>query len=107
MKGRAITALSVSGLFVAAAAWAAHQQIGYIAASFLCSGTATFFWVVTFVAVLLLLAGLAAALLSARGRGEDGPRRFLLSISVLASALFLFAILLQATALWFLPGCAG
>jgi hypothetical protein len=35
------------------------------------------------------------------------PRRFLGLVAVMAALLFLFAIILQAAAAFFLPGCVG
>jgi hypothetical protein len=111
MKTRTLTALSSAGLFVAAAAWSLHQQADYILASLACANGNLTMSVVTALALLAMAgAGIATWMVirrdAARGEGEvQRPRRFLISVSLLALLLFLFAIFLQASAPLFLPSC--
>lgn len=115
MRIRTLTALSALGLFVAAAAWALHQQIDYVFASLACRNGIPMMWVVTVLVILLVAAASAVAMRLPRDdtAGEPDPsdilrpRKFLNSISLLALLLFLFAIFLQAAATLFLPSCAG
>jgi hypothetical protein len=103
-----------TGLFAAAFAWAMHQQTGIILASWVCSGAAHAIWLTTAVTGLLLLGGiiLSGLGLSAARAGRlpeetARPRRFIAIVSLMAGALFLFALGLQAAAAIFLPGCVG
>jgi hypothetical protein len=118
MKERAIAMhLAGAALFAGAAAWALQQQVGYIAASWICgAGVRQPAWFLTAGSLVLLLAGgwvswEALKPLLNDGRTEDSdlwrPRRFLIWVALMASLLFLFAILLQAAAVFFLPGCLG
>jgi hypothetical protein len=111
-----VTHVAAAGLFAGAAAWALHQQGGYSIASWVCGAAAGPIWSVTIFALILLLAGgwlswRALRLLAADGGAFAGarqrPRHFLALIGVMATLLFLFAILLQAGAVLFLPGCTG
>jgi hypothetical protein len=114
MKAKKSSALlATGGLFAGAVAWSLHQQISYIAASWICgrdTGLMLTFFAMT---AAILLAG---AFLSwrfcrffptaDRRLDENGrPRHFLVSVSLLAAALFFFAIILQTAASFFLPGC--
>jgi hypothetical protein len=103
-----------AGLFASAIAWALHQQAGIIVASWACGKAASGIWLSALVAGLLLLGGAilsGLALQAARGpklaADVARPRRFLASVSLMASALFFFALALQAVAPLFLPGCVG
>lgn len=106
--------LAGAGLFTGACAWALHQQVGYILASWACHEAAGAIWLSGAVAVILLLGG---AVLSGQGwraacadRAPEEParpRRFIATVALMASALFLFAMLLQIAAAFFLPGCVG
>jgi hypothetical protein len=100
------------GLFAAAAAWAIHQQAGIIMASWSCEKAAQGIWVSGVATGLVLLGGAvlsALALKTTHLLTEDAgrPRRFLAVVSLMASALFLFALALQVAASFFLPGCAA
>ena len=104
--------LASAGLFAGAAAWALHQQAGIIIASWSCEKSAQDIWISAAFAAVLLLAGAGlstAALRGARSLPQDAgrPRKFLAAISLMACALFLFALALQVAASLFLPGCAG
>jgi hypothetical protein len=117
MTGRAST-LSIAGaaLFASAAAWALQQQGGYIVVSWVCGPAASRpVWLLTAVALMLLAVGTwlswRAMLFLAAGDNEASdllrPRRLLALIGLMAALLFLFTILLQAVAAFFLPGCVG
>jgi hypothetical protein len=113
MSGRGWASLSGAGLFAGAAAWALHQQTGVIIASWACGEAASGIWIGGAIAGLLLLAGAAMSGLGLRGAWVGAPehiarpRRFLAIVALMASALFLFALLLQVAASFFLPGCLG
>jgi hypothetical protein len=111
MTARGLLCLSAAGLFAGAAAWAMHQQVGYIEASWACGRTAApVIWLTGAVATVVLLTGtlLSALALRRAGLGEgERPHRFMATVSLMAAALFLFALALQAVAALFLPGCIG
>ncbi len=118
MKERAIGIhLAGAALFAGAAAWTLQQQAGYVAASWICGPAAKLpVWLLTLAAVGLLLAGgwlswqaLRPLLGDIRVAESDvwRPRRFLSLVALMAALLFLFAIILQAGAAIFLPGCIG
>jgi hypothetical protein len=99
-------------LFGGAAAWALHQQAGMILASWSCANAPQGIWISAGLAFLVLFFGAAlswhflrAGSTSPSGAGQ--PHRFLAKIALMAGALFFFAIILQASAALFLPGCAG
>ena len=105
--------LAAAGLLVGAVAWSLHQQISYVAASWMCGSDTVPMLIFFGLATALLIGG---AWLSRRARsslstddhetGESGrPRHFLVAVSFLGAALFFFAISLQAGAAFFLPGC--
>jgi hypothetical protein len=108
---------AAAALFAGAAAWTLQQQAGYVAASWICGEAASGpVWLLTGAALVLLVAGAWASwralrLLFASDQTEDSdrlrPRRFLGLVSVMAALLFLFTILLQAAAAFYLPGCLG
>lgn len=109
MNGR-FGSLTGAGLFTAAMAWAFHQQAGYLFASWSCSRAPVGIWITGAIALLILSVGMVLSNLarhSAVAVEMARPRRFLGLISLMATALFLFALLLQAAAALFLPGCAG
>jgi hypothetical protein len=114
MTARAWASLAGVGLFTAVAAWALHQQAGYLLASWACEKAAIGIWISGLLAVLLLLAGAILSSLSFK-RTQRGslpqtaprPRWFMAIIALMASALFLFALILQMAAPFFLPGCVG
>ena len=62
MKAKTLTALSVTGLFVAAGSWALHQQIDYVLASLACTRGSRLLWIVTLLAVVLVVVALAMTL---------------------------------------------
>jgi len=118
MTGRA-TSIHLSGaaLFAGAAAWTLQQQGGYVAASWMCGNLGKpAVWLFTLVALLVLVAGTWLSWRSLRPLLHDSrtdesdiwrPRRFLSLVSLLVALLFLFAVLMQAAAAFFLPGCVG
>jgi hypothetical protein len=108
------TSLAGVGLFTSVVAWALHQQAGVMMASWACENAAQGIWLGALLGGILLAAGAilsGLALRAARSSKliEDAarPRRFIAKVSLMASALFLFAIGLQAAAPLFLPGCVG
>lgn len=116
MTKRVGISLVGAALFAGAAAWTLQQQAGYIAVSWICGSSARApVWVLTVAALVLLTAGVWLTwrpwrpLLTAGSEGSDflRPRRFLGLVALMAAALFLFTILLQASAAMFLPGCVG
>jgi hypothetical protein len=118
MKERAISAhLAGAALFAGVAAWALQQQGGYVAASWMCGNQGKpMVWLLTVAALVLLAAGSWLSWHTLRpllhdDRTEDSdisrPRRFLSLVALLAALLFLFAVLMQAAAAIFLPGCVG
>ena len=115
MSGSPIIArLTAAALFAGAAAWAFHQQTGYVIAAFACGGGHLSIWAVTALALVVLGAGALASFAALRGgAGEPEaaaggqPRRFLAMVGLMAAGLFLFAILLQAAAALILPPCMG
>ena len=106
-----------AALFAGAAAWTLQQQGGYVAASWLCGNAGKpAVWLFTLAALLLLAAGawlswgaLRPLLYDSRTAESDiwRPRRFLSLVALLVALLFLFAVLMQAAAAFFLPGCVG
>jgi hypothetical protein len=111
MKTGTLTAAAAAALFGSAAAWALHQQIGYVLSSVACGQNSLAIWLVTAFAFILLIAGALVSwrIIAPGNAGAKGgaPRPFLALIGIFASGLFLFAIFLQAAAVLFLPGCAG
>jgi hypothetical protein len=101
---------SVAGFFMAPAAWALHQQVGYIVAPAFCKNSQIVIPVLTLAAVIVMLVGgfISWRSFHARpfGESEFAPtRRFVAALSLLFTALFLFAILMQGVAAFFLNGC--
>ena len=110
MTGRRATSLTGAGLFAGAAAWALHQQVGYILATWACDDAAAGVWISAAITMFVLLAGAIlsfAAIGQFRYAGAPQPRGFLALVSLMAAALFLFALALQTAAALFLPGCIG
>ena len=109
------TSASMAGaaLFAGAGAWALQQQAGYVGVSWFCGDVTGPVSLLTLVAVLLLLTGAYLSLGALRPRLPDNrtdigrPRRFLALVGLMSVLLFLFAILMQAAASFFLPGCVG
>jgi hypothetical protein len=102
---------SAAGLFGGALAWGIHQQVGYLIASWACERPASAIWLTGIIAIVILLVGAALSVTALRrlsGGTEAGrPRHFLGLVSIMTSLLFLFALVLQAAAALFLPGCVG
>jgi hypothetical protein len=102
-----------AGLFAGAAAWAMHQQGGYIIAAWACGTATRNLWLVGAAALILLTVGAwlswralqSSAIDHANNTDSLRPRTFLALIGLLAALLFLFAVFLQASATLFLPGC--
>jgi hypothetical protein len=114
MTTRSWASLAGIGLFTGVIAWALHQQAGYILASWACEKAAVGIWVVGALAIVMLLAGAVLSWCGWRSANVGGlhenaarPRRFLAIVALMASALFLFGLLLQMAGPLFLPGCVG
>jgi hypothetical protein len=118
MKAARITAhLAGAGLFAGAVAWALHQQIQYVLAALFCGRPSpASLWMVSAVAIAIVLFGTVLSWLTIRAfagetQDETGdyyrPRRFLAIVAFMAAALFLFAIMLQLAATFYLPLCTG
>jgi hypothetical protein len=104
--------IAAGGLFAGALAWAFQQQASYVVASVSCANGQRNLWIVAALALLLLAAGFALSASAIRafpdaGSEESGgrPRRFLAQVGIMAAAVFLFALLLQIAAFFFLPVC--
>lgn len=117
MKERAIGIhWAGAALFAGAAAWTLQQQGGYVIASWVCHYDIGPIWLLTAMAFALLIGGgwlswqALRPLLSDVQVNESEvwrPRRFLSLVALMGALLFLFAILMQAGAALFLPGCVG
>jgi hypothetical protein len=117
MKAGASTiSLAGAALFAGAVAWTLQQQGAYVAVSWICGPAASRpVWLFTAAALATLAIGTWASWHTWRRSPAIGsetsdvlrPRRFLGLVSLGAALLFLFAILLQAGAALFLPGCLG
>lgn len=108
--------LAGAALFAAAAAWTLQQQAGYVIASWRCGYDIAPIWLLTAIAFLMLGFGgwlswraLRPLLDQSSASRTDfwRPRQFLSMVGYMAILLFLFAILMQAGAAFFLPGCVG
>jgi len=104
--------LSCAGFFAGPAAWALHQQIGYMLVRASCLNHTLLVPIVTLLTVVLALAGGYLSWMPWRTAEENetaanGIRahRFLAKLSALFGALFAFAILLQGSAALFLNSC--
>jgi hypothetical protein len=104
--------LSGAGFFAGPAAWALHQQIGYMLVPVSCQARTMLVPIVTLLAVVLALAGSYLSWMPWRAAeaGESAAdairaRRFLAILSAWSAALFAFAILLQGAATLILNGC--
>ena len=118
MRARAAIGIHLAGaaLFAGAAAWVLQQQAGYVIASWACHYDVEPIWLLMAIGFVLLLAGgwfswqalcpFPDATLIA-GSDVWRPRRFMAVVALMGALLFLFAILMQAAAALFLPGCVG
>jgi hypothetical protein len=111
--GRLVAALAAAGLFAGAAAWALHQQAGYILAGGLCRGTGPSVLVLDVAVAAILAVGAWVSWMALRrrpGPARDGPeairpRQFMATVALMGAALFGFAIALQIAAWLFLAPC--
>jgi hypothetical protein len=100
-----------AGFFLAPAAWALHQQTSYMLVPVSCGQRAMILLLVTAGAAILALLGGYTAYTGWRALPEKAEdrhlrvRRFLAGLSLLFTAIFLFAILLQAAAMLILNSC--
>jgi hypothetical protein len=102
--------LASAGLFIAPAAWAFHQQVGYMLTPASCG---VYVPVLTLASLLIAAAG---GFLSWRawnpneshpvqGNRSAGTQRFLSGISLALTGLFALTILLQGAAALIVDGC--
>jgi hypothetical protein len=100
-----------AGFFLAPVAWALHQQTSYMLVPVSCAERAMILPPVTVGAVILALLGGYIAYTGWRALPEKAEDRhlrvgrFLAGLSLLFTAMFLFAILLQAAAMLILNSC--
>ena len=100
--------LAAIALFAGAAAWALHQQTGYIVAAWACTNAPQGVWLSGAAAFALLAIGGGISWRAlVRARSTSPARHFLASVALLAALVFAFALLLQIAAPFFLPGCVG
>ena len=96
------------GLFLAALAWAASQQVASDAIFDDCRrGSAGFVLLVCLVALAVDALGALLGFAAWRGAGESRGRLFLGLLSMLLAALCGFAIVLQAINSLIIPICSG
>ena len=112
MSTRARLCLAGVGFFVGPAAWALHQQIGYMLVPVSCANRVMLVPILTLLAVSVALAGGFVSWVPWRNAEEsqnasDNMRahRFLAQLSGLFAVLFALAILLQGAATLFMGGC--
>jgi hypothetical protein len=94
-----------------------HQQLQYVLAALLCGSRSNArLWIVCGVALAILAACGLLSFIALRSfaaekhsAGEDRfrARHFLAGIGIMGAVLFLFAVLLQLAALFYLPLCTG
>lgn len=108
---RPMTVLHASaGLFAGPLAWAVHQQLGYMLVPVSCRSGVMLVPLVTLGAAVLLGLGAWVSWRARTPPGEtEAPRartqRFTAHLALLVSAVFAFAILLQASSTMLLNGC--
>jgi hypothetical protein len=118
MKASRITAhVAGAGLFTGAAAWGFHQQLQYVLAALLCRNDAIArMWIVSAIALLIVILGGLLSWAAIRSfasetgfEAQDGlrARHFMAGVGTMGALIFLFAVVLQAIALLFLPVCTG
>ncbi|HEX3429486.1 MAG TPA: hypothetical protein VHT03_01255 [Rhizomicrobium sp.] len=118
MKPARVTAhLAGAGLFAGGIAWALHQQLQYVLAAMFCGHSRPSpLWSVSVAAVVIVAVGAALSWLAVRSfaaekeaEAEDAfrARRFVAKVAIMGALLFLFAIMLQAAAIFYLPLCTG
>jgi hypothetical protein len=100
------------GFFAGPAAWAVHQQIGYMLVPVSCQSRVMWVPILTLLAIAVTLAGGYVSWMPWRRSDEveaasDAMRahRFLAVLSALFALLFALAILLQGAATLFMSGC--
>jgi hypothetical protein len=104
---------TMAGLFAGPFAWAVHQQGNYMLVPVSCHTGTMFLPAVTLASVAIALIGGWLSLTAWRGFGRANAldnaatenRHFLAGLSMLMSALFLFAILMQGAATLVLGSC--
>jgi hypothetical protein len=118
MRAARITVhIAGAGMFAGAVAWALHQQVQYVLAALLCGRPSPApMWIASAAGIAIVLVGAALSCLTIRiatrekdAEVQDGlrARRFFATVSIMAAALFLFAIVLQLAATFYLPMCTG
>jgi hypothetical protein len=100
-----------AGFFLAPMAWALHQQTSYMLVSVSCEQRAMILPVVTAGGIIITLLGgyisydLWRILPAAPEERHIRTRKFVAGLSLLFTAVFLFAILLQGAAMFILNSC--
>jgi hypothetical protein len=97
-----------AGLIAGALGWTLHQQVLADMLHFDCHlGSAAAGLLALLGVGALIVAGAWVSLSSRRASGATPARQFVASLSVMAAAIFFFAVLLQTLATTILPGCAA
>jgi hypothetical protein len=97
-----------AGLIAGALGWTLHQQVLADMLHFDCHlGSAAAGLLALLSVGALILAGAWVSLASRSASAATPARRFVASLSVMAAAIFFFAVLLQTLATVILPGCGA
>lgn len=97
-----------AGLIAGPLGWSLHQQALADILHFNCHlGSATLGVIGLLLSGLLMVAGAWLSLLSRNALGATPARQFIATLSVMAAAIFFFAVLLQTLATMILPGCGA
>ncbi|MEA3049190.1 MAG: hypothetical protein QOG84_1026 [Sphingomonadales bacterium] len=97
-----------TALFTGAFAWFGSQQLGsnWVIAG--CSpGDGLFAFVISLIALALIVAGGFCSLNVWRGGDDEAPRSFVALVGILTSGLLAVAIILQGAAGLIIPSCFG
>jgi hypothetical protein len=97
-----------AGLIAGALGWSLHQQVLADMLHFDCHlGSPTAGVIALLLVGALMTAGAWWSLLSRKAIGVTPARQFVGTLSVMAAAIFFFAVLLQTLATTILPGCGA
>ena len=97
-----------AGLIAGALGWTLHQQVLADMLHFDCHlGSATAGLLALLLVGALIVAGAWVSLASRRASATMPARQFVATLSVMAAAIFFFAVLLQTLANMILPGCGA
>jgi hypothetical protein len=98
----------MAGFAAGPAAWAIHQQAGYVLAALSCEHRMILLPLLTAASAIVVLSGGYLSWFVWRSfpaQAQDETRHFLAGLSLLCAVLFAFAILLQGAATLFLEVC--